>query len=727
MIKLIQHFRQQIIFSFILFFIFSPAFQKIQTQTKEDCLACHSDKTMAMVKAGKSVSLFFDEKEFSKSPHGGLGCVDCHSGFNPDEVPHAKNIRPVKCIKCHDDSKVGMYTKSIHGTVKGGAQCKDCHGTHDVSSLAAMRTTEGRTNEAETCGKCHSDIVTHYLKSSHGNALLTGVKGAPFCTDCHGEHSIKAITNKESKVSRQHEEDVCLKCHLDNPDVKKLVSPSTAFIKDYDMSVHGKAMKAGKTNAATCSDCHGSHDMKKGSDPTSFVAKTNIAETCGKCHSQVEATYKESQHGKALANGVTSSATCTDCHGEHTILPHNDPKSPIASINISGKVCTPCHSSVKLTQKYGIPGQRYESFSDSYHGLAAKGGDVEVANCASCHGYHDIKSSSDPKSKTNKANLIATCGACHPGANQNFTKGSVHIISKPGTDPLIYFISTSYIFLIVFLISGMFLHNLIDFLKKSKVQLMKRRGYIEPHHVSHKLYLRMSGFERIQHAMLLVSFFTLVVTGFMLKFPDAWWVAPIRNLSPVVFEVRSLLHRIAAIVMIVASFTHIYYILFMPRGKQLVKDLLPVRKDITDAIGIVLYNIGFNKVKPKLDRFSYIEKSEYWALVWGNIVMVATGLILWFDNTFMGLLTKLGWDVARTVHYYEAWLATLAIIVWHIYFVIFNPDVYPMNLAWLKGTITETEMEEEHPLELQRIKTEEVILQDEEAKAKNADQNIEKS
>lgn len=165
----------------------------------------------------------------------------------------------------------------------------------------------------------------------------------------------------------------------------------------------------------------------------------------------------------------------------------------------------------------------------------------------------------------------------------------------------------------------------------------------------------------------------------------------------------------------------------MPRGKQLVKDLLPVRKDITDAIGIVIYNIGFSKVKPKLDRFSYIEKSEYWALVWGNIVMVATGLILWFDNTFMGLLTKLGWDVARTVHYYEAWLATLAIIVWHIYFVIFNPDVYPMNLAWLKGTITETEMEEEHPLELQRIKTEEIILQEEEAKAKNADQNIEKS
>ena len=70
----------------------------------------------------------------------------------------------------------------------------------------------------------------------------------------------------------------------------------------------------------------------------------------------------------------------------------------------------------------------------------------------------------------------------------------------------------------------------------------------------------------------------------------------------------------------------------------------------------------------------------------------------------MGLLTKIGWDVSRTVHFYEAWLAFLAILVWHIYFVIFNPDIYPMNLAWLKGTITEAEMADEHPLELEAIK-----------------------
>ena len=86
--------------------------------------------------------------------------------------------------------------------------------------------------------------------------------------------------------------------------------------------------------------------------------------------------------------------------------------------------------------------------------------------------------------------------------------------------------------------------------------------------------------------------------------------------------------------------------------------------------------------------------------------MGITGVILWFDNTAMGLFSKLGFDISRTIHFYEAILATLAIIVWHFYFVIFNPDVYPMNLSWLTGRMSEKEMLEEHPLELVRLKGE---------------------
>ena len=147
----------------------------------------------------------------------------------------------------------------------------------------------------------------------------------------------------------------------------------------------------------------------------------------------------------------------------------------------------------------------------------------------------------------------------------------------------------------------------------------------------------------------------------MLRYPDAWWVASIRALSDEVFDLRGLVHRMAAVAMILAALYHIYYVLFIPRGKELIRDLMPRFQDLLDARDILKYNLGITSEKPRFGRFSYIEKSEYWALVWGTVVMGATGFIMWFDNTFIGLLTKLGYDVARLIHFYEAWLATLAI------------------------------------------------------------------
>jgi cytochrome b subunit of formate dehydrogenase len=214
----------------------------------------------------------------------------------------------------------------------------------------------------------------------------------------------------------------------------------------------------------------------------------------------------------------------------------------------------------------------------------------------------------------------------------------------------------------------------------------------------------MTAVERWQHAALMVSFWLLVVTGFMLRFPEASWVGLVRRVSIRAFEYRSNIHRISAVVMIAASLFHIGYVTFTARGRRLIRDLWWRPKDLRDAIGLVKYNLGLSREKPQLDRFSYIEKSEYWALVWGTAVMAITGVVMWFDNTFIGILTKLGYDVSRTIHFYEAWLATLAILVWHIYWVVLNPEAYPMNMSWLTGKLSEKEMKEEHPLELERMR-----------------------
>ena len=697
-------------FPIALAFLFLTLPFQLAGQTTSDCLTCHSDNSLTMIKKGKTVSLFVNGRNFSKSVHGELECVTCHEGFKADEIPHSKKITPVRCMNCHDGDQFEAYQKSVHATSvrdgKAAVTCSGCHTTHDIWKLTDADPAARRQFAQEACATCHASQNTKFMGSDHGRALASGTLGAPNCIDCHDEHGVMSASSDSARTNRKNVAAMCEKCHVDDPAVRAKVAPSAAFISAYEMSVHGQAVKHGNDDAATCTDCHGGHEMMKGSNPLSLVARKNVASTCGQCHLDVASEYRESIHGMAVANGVNESATCTDCHGEHNILSPQDARSPVAAKNVSSQVCSPCHASVKLTQKYGLQSDRFQSFADSYHGLAGRAGSIEVANCASCHGVHDIKPSSDSTSRVSKANLSRTCGTCHPGANENFAEGQVHVIATQagGEDDILYFVSSGYIVLIVVVIGGMMLHNLFDFVRKSRKQLMYRRGLIQRPPVPHRLYLRMSLGERMQHGFLLVSFITLVLTGFALRFPDAWWVAPVRSLSPWMFELRGLLHRIAAVVMVGASLYHLYYIFFVPRGKRLLRDLLPVRQDITDAFRVLRYNLGFSKEKPKFGRFSYIEKSEYWALVWGTVVMAITGIIMWLDNTFLNLVGKLWWDVARTIHYYEAWLATLAIIVWHFYFVIFNPDSYPINLAFWKGTLTEEEMEEEHPLELERLK-----------------------
>lgn len=679
------------------------------SQTKEDCLVCHSDNSLTMERGGKNVSLFVEGSALSTSAHKKLNCTTCHTGFNPEDMPHKEKITPVQCASCHkkDLSKHAFHKTVLFTGSDASKLCKDCHGTHNVISPSVSGSKFSKENLVTACGMCHKNEQEQFFQSAHGKALQVYSNKAPNCVQCHSILLPANGARRDTVALKLAEQKMCMSCH----EKQGLgTSVTSQFVKGYEQSVHAQELQRGNGKAATCIDCHGSHDMKKGSDLTSTVNKKNIPATCAQCHADIAGTYQKSIHGTSFAKGNSAAPVCTDCHGEHKILAPKDPNSPVSKQHVSIEVCSPCHNSVKMNEKFGLPAGRTTSYMDSYHGLAVKAGATQAANCASCHGFHDILPSSDPHSPVNKANLASTCGKCHPGANENFAQNAVHVVTTTSSDnDLLYFISNLYIILIVVTIGGMFFHNLIDFWRKANNKLRHRRSGAAHVEVGHALYLRMSLGERVQHGALALSFITLIVTGFMLRYPDVFWVLSIRSISGTIFEIRGILHRIAGVVMILASVYHLYYIFFTERGKQLVKDLLPKFQDVKDAIGIAKYNLGLSKNKPMLDRFSYIEKAEYWALVWGTIVMSVTGFILWFDNTFLGLIGKLWWDAARTIHFYEAWLAGLAIVVWHFYFVIFNPDVYPMNLAWFKGTISEEEMAHEHPLELERIKREEKI------------------
>jgi len=227
-------------------------------------------------------------------------------------------------------------------------------------------------------------------------------------------------------------------------------------------------------------------------------------------------------------------------------------------------------------------------------------------------------------------------------------------------------------------------------------------------------YLRMTKSERIQHFLLLSSFITLVITGFALKYPESFWVRwIIFIIGENTFEIRGLVHRIAAVVMVAAAVYHLFYVIFTARGRKLIKDLWFYRSDITDLSNSLMYLIGRRKDRPYFDRFSYIEKAEYWAVVWGTVVMGGTGVVLWFENYFLPVINVQGMNIATAIHWYEAILASLAILVWHFYFVFLNPDVSPMNKAWFTGYLTRHQMEHEHPRELAQIEEESRTRSDE--------------
>ena len=671
--------------------------------TDDECLTCHSEAT------GKGKQP--PKKVLAASVHGdaGLSCTDCHADLAKiKELPHGDKLKPVSCSSCHD----GMAEKhAFHPMMVADPEaiaCQDCHGGHDVKKAADPAAPVSAANVSKVCAGCHETEVKLYTASAHGAAAASKVKEAPACLTCHRTRLASAAEGAPAATAKQAQEKLCLHCHLDSPDVRARVAPSAGFIAKYEQSVHGQALLAGNEKAANCVDCHGAHTVRKRSAPGAASNPLAIEQICARCHGSIDKVFAKSAHGKALANGVREAPTCTTCHGEHGILKTDDPSSPVAAANVSQKVCTPCHSSLRLSEKYGIESDRFATFEQSFHGLAVKGGQVDVANCASCHGSHEILPSSDPASKVSKQNLAVTCGKCHPGAGERFTQGKIHVdVSSKAEEPLLWWIGFLYAGLIVGTIGGMFGHNLLDFVKKSKRHLALRRGEIEEEPAPHRLYLRMTLEERLQHGALALSFIVLVFTGFQLRFPDSWWVTALRVVGGSAVNYRSLVHRIAAVVMTLASVYHLYYVIFTTRGRQLVKDLWFRLKDARDLVDMLRYNLGLTPVKPKLDRFSYIEKAEYWALIWGTLVMAGTGAAMWLDNSFMNLFGKLGYDVARSIHYYEAILATLAIIVWHFYFVIFNPDSYPMNTAWFTGKLSHREMEEEHPLELERILEEE--------------------
>jgi DnaJ-class molecular chaperone len=405
-----------VIFCACFLFLFSPSVAHAAEIAWNDCSACHSNESR------DPAAPFVDLETLDESVHSNLNCLDCHSDVHEvkhavGEAPHQRYPAKVSCTdRCH---------------VKGNKM-----GAPDFSPL------------------------DEYKDSVHGLAQRAGIEDSATCSDCHGRHNIRRKDDPESMVYRANIPRTCAICHEDMQVVVKHHIHAEQPFQEYEQSVHGRALyKAGLIEfAAVCTDCHGVHDIQPAGTPN---IRPRNPETCGKCHVGIFNTYKESIHGiAAMEQGNIDAPTCTDCHGEHKI-------STPAEGKISS-VCSQCHSEEGIMAKYDIPVDRSATYRQSFHGIATSYGSTTAANCASCHGHHDVRPPTDPKSSVNPKNLAQTCGKpeCHPGISSKIASAKIHVDVNKKNSGSIYYVRQMFVWLFIGLLFVTFIWVVPDVIRR---------------------------------------------------------------------------------------------------------------------------------------------------------------------------------------------------------------------------------------------------------------------
>lgn len=382
-----------------------------QAPPSEECLACHADRDLkrGAPRPGQPPSVFVDQAAFQGSVHGGLACVACHKTAT---APHDERLPRVDCAGCHDKARAALRD-GIHGNPPRPARapaptCAGCHGTHTVGPAASLGV--------DACASCHRREVAAYRESVHGLARAQGAAEAATCRSCHGTaHALLSVKDARASTYHLNLPRTCAQCHADPALIKRYKIPVGDVYKLYLDSIHGRALtRSGLLVAANCSDCHGVHDIRPRADRASRVFRANVPETCGSCHAGILNVYRTSIHGRQAAAGNPVAPICIDCHTAHEIRRVEVEAWKLDVV----RECGTCHA------------ESLHTYRDTFHGKVTTLGFTRVARCSDCHGVHDILPVGEPASRVNRANLVATCGKCHPTANANFVRYDPHADPK---------------------------------------------------------------------------------------------------------------------------------------------------------------------------------------------------------------------------------------------------------------------------------------------------------
>ncbi len=671
-----------------------------RTNVAKTCEKCHGRIEQVHLKVVRG-ELW--EKEPNKVPV----CVDCHSPHKIRRIFYERGMSNQDCLVCHaktdlaairDGKTVSMYIDSLETqhSIHTKISCAQCHTGITPSHQRPCATITSKVD----CSICHEQVVETYKTSTHGILAEKNDPVAPVCRDCHGTHNIMGHEDEKSPTYPTHVPELCGKCHREgNKAAVRYTGTQHNILENYTESAHGKGLlQSGLVVTAMCTDCHTAHHELPRDNPESSINHKNVPATCGRCHNGIYEQFEQSIHSPLVSKTEQPLPACIDCHQSHTIIRTDSEGFKLGIINQCGK----CHEDVTKT------------YFETFHGKVSKLGYTAAAKCYDCHGAHNILPPYEPKSTLSRANIVKTCGQCHPGSNRRFAGYLTHATHHDRHKyPILFYTFWFMTILLVGTLTVAGTHTLM-WLPRS-FQMMRKHKQLRTAALGNLEYVRFRTLPRRLHILVIISFIGLALTGMTLKFSYLGWA---QWLSGVLggFESAGYIHRLCAIITFFYFGAHIFDLIRMKKKEKKswrqvlfgANSMLPNKTDLKEVVGTFKWFFGRGP-RPTYGRWTYWEKFDYFAVFWGVAIIGTTGLMLWFPEIFTRILP--GWfiNVATIIHSDEALLAVAFIFTVHFFNTHFRPDKFPMDTVIFTGRVPLEELKQDRPREYEEmIKTREI-------------------
>lgn len=659
-------------------------------------------------------------------------CVECHGGAALGKEAALAHADSVSCLTCHH---IGFTNDPREAKARRADTCKGCHEGHlpathmDVAAAAAPTCTDchsihddGPPAEAGAaisarCSTCHT--MEHPLHANAG-------PGKPECTACHTAHTGTAFDPKDHRAVGG-----CLACHDKAHPTHDDVEGVLQCTRCHTEAEKPAEMVVRMSSGAECSSCHGDmqpahasftdmrgerveclscHDFK-GDTPVAMSGE-EMSARCAGCHQNAMKGVSTGGHARFLSDeDAAALRNCLTCHTTH-VEPSKERELLRQKATAS---CIACHSQGMKIQKYGLTETVTRSYEDDFHGATMQfladqvGGDYPaVMVCSDCHGAHAVGWQKD-------AVVADVCLRCHEKGDERLAGAWLgHDPVGPDNQALIWAVKTFYYVLIPFMLTGLFLtivFQLVDE-RRAGARILKTEGVRRivawirrEKRPAPATVTRFSVSDRWEHFGSMATFLTLVVTGLPQTRPEMHAARALIDFFGGIGTTR-IIHRTAGVAFLALMVTHVARAVVRAVRERRMPPMIPTRQDFEDVLQTFRHYL-FGEPRPRVGKFDFAEKFEYWGLFLGGIVMSSTGLFLMFPEAVSQFVPGVVIAATRVMHGMEATFAVMVVILWHSWGVILRPDVFPLDTSIFTGKMALDRLKHEHALEYERLHPEE--------------------